>query len=71
MGSHAAVTVTAWIVEHPMCRQCLAEKTSLPADTINAALDIVQRSVYLHEVDGARCRSCHNVGTVVVVSRPR
>lgn len=62
--------VTALILERPLCKPCLTEKTNATPAKIDRALMSIERALgRLHRETG-RCRSCGNVGEILYLDRP-
>jgi hypothetical protein len=63
-------TITALIVERPLCVNCLAGKLDLPSRSdLDERLERIRRVLDLRREEG-RCRACGTMTTVVSVGRP-
>ena len=56
MPNHAAL-VTALILNHPLCTQCLATKSGLSLTDVKATIATIEASLILHHA-ADRCRAC-------------
>ena len=66
----SAVLLTALIVEHPLCLDCIAEKTGLRPNAVHTALSVIERVLRVHR-EAQACECCGAPGTVYVLRRPK
>ena len=65
-----ATLITALILDRPMCLDCIAAKSGLPADTIDGVLQRIGRVLNLQRTV-ERCRACGETDVEVAsVARP-
>jgi hypothetical protein len=64
-----AVVVTALILQRPTCLDCLARKSGLAPDQLDATLESIRAVLRGHE-ERARCQGCGETRRVISVSPP-
>ena len=69
MPEHSSL-ITALILEHPMCLECLARRANMSADAAQTVLAVIGRALRLHRDDMSPCRACEKLGLVFHVERP-
>jgi hypothetical protein len=69
MPGHAAL-VTAVIVDHLTCLDCLAEESSLSVVDVTQTLTRIESAVAVHRSPG-HCRACGRPAIVLTFDRPK
>lgn len=64
-----AALVTALILDRPMCALCIAEKSGLGEDDLDATLTAIRNALRLHDATG-RCRECGTTAVVMSIEHP-
>ena len=59
------------ISERALCLECLATKTEMKPDAVNAALSMLGRAVKIDRYPAGTCVECGTDGLVFAIDRPR
>jgi hypothetical protein len=62
--------ITALILEHPLCMECLKTKANLSEMELGVALATTMQMVLSVHMEQRRCRACGNNGVVIHSERP-
>jgi hypothetical protein len=68
MAEHAAL-ITALILNRPTCLPCIARKTDISLPGVRAYLEVIAKSVTVHQASREPCRVCGVAGPVVSIGR--
>ena len=68
MRNHATL-ITALMLNHPLCTECLATKSGLSLTDVKATIATIEASLILHHA-ADRCRACGSTDLTFFIEQP-
>ena len=67
--SDKAALISTSIMEHALCTECIAAKSSMSVAATETTLAVIQRTLDVHRAEARRCHSCDRTTVVFCMER--